>query len=102
MKNQNIHYLDAFLNICVYLNTRRCQRKFVCNALRYCSSQHLNLTLWCFAAEKPSDVLMSPVSDVNVDLDFGSNLHLEKRNILVIYPNSTQKEINVHLFYTET
>ena len=52
--------------------------------------------------KKPSDVLMSPVSDVNVDLDFGSNLCLEKRNISVIYPNSTQKEINVHLFYTET
>ena len=52
--------------------------------------------------KKPSDVLVSLVSDVNVDLDFGSNLHLEKRNILVIYPNSTQKEINVHLFYTKT
>ena len=52
--------------------------------------------------KEASDVLVSPVSDVNVDLDFRSNLHLEKRNILVIYPNSTQKEINVHLFYTET
>ena len=47
--------------------------------------------------KNPSNLLVSLVSDVSIDLDFGSNLHLEKRNILVIYPNSTQKEINVHI-----